>query len=200
MSRWFVAGVLLLTACADDEPSLPYASAVVSFTPGDGAGYGQSEMPGIVLGPPVSKGPSSGSLDVLSLGVGGEIILDLGVTVVDGPGADIIVFENAFTPRSAPDTVFAEYGEVAVSLDGDTWSVFACNPPDDTETCAGWHPVNAFDPEDVIPLDPSVTGGDPFDLSALGVEKTRFLRIRDKSDAGVAPSAGFDLDAVGFVQ
>src|SRR5262249_55619727 len=88
-------------------PALPFGEAVVSFTPGQGAGFGQNKMPGVVLGPPQGQGDSSGSTDVVSLGNGGEIVLETGVTIVDGPGVDLIVFENAFIG-------FTETGIVAV--------------------------------------------------------------------------------------
>jgi len=48
-----------------------------------------------VLGPPRGK-PGAGSLHVLSLGVGGEIVLGFGGSIVDGDGPDFVVFENAF--------------------------------------------------------------------------------------------------------
>ena len=44
-----------------------------------------------------------------------------------------------------------------------------------------------------------VSGGDQFDLATLGVTEARFVRIRDMQEAGAAPTAGFDLDAVAIV-
>jgi len=187
-------------ACSEaTETVAPYATSVVSFTPGPGAGYGAESMPGVVLGPPMPLGLNKGATDVVSLGVGGEIVLDLGEEVFDQPGADLIVFENPFIPRRQPDSVFAEYGEVSVSIDGQTWSTFPCDPPDTIESCAGWRPGLAYDPEQVIPLDPVLTGGDALDFKTVGIESARFIRIRDLSTSGAAPSAGFDLDAVGYV-
>ena len=75
--------LLLLLACSPDSPGDtaahsgvdllptqgdPHAERVVSFTPGDAAGFGSDAMPGVVLGPPLGRGESAGSLDVLSLG------------------------------------------------------------------------------------------------------------------------------------
>lgn len=178
---------------------LPYATSVVSFTPGSSAGYGAESMPGVVLGPPQPLGLNKGATDVVSLGVGGEIVLDLGQEVVDRPGPDLIVFENPFIPRRQPDSVFAEYGEVSVSLDGKSWTAFPCAPPDDIESCAGWRPGLEYDPDQVIPLDVVLTGGDPLDLKTVGLEAVRFVRIRDLSETGAGITAGFDLDAVGYV-
>jgi hypothetical protein len=50
-----------------------------------------------------------------------------------------------------------------------------------------------------VPLDAEVSGGDAFDLADVGLASARFVRVRDVSRAGAAPSAGFDLDAVGVV-
>lgn len=187
-----------------DPASLPYARNVVELAFGDGAGFGQADLPEVVLGPPQGRGPQAGSLDVLSLGVGGTIVLDFGPRdLVDGPGPDLVVFENPFWVGNDPTRVFAELGEVAVSLDGTTWSTFACDPAGTGEGrfpgCAGWTPTLAYDQLALVPLDPMLTGGDTFDLEDLGLERARYVRIRDLAEMGAAPSAGFDLDAVGAV-
>lgn len=183
---------------------LPYAGEVVSFAPGPGSGHGAHKMPSVVLGPPQGLGESAGSLDVLSLGHGGEIVLGFeGGVIVDGEGADFVVFENAFWAGLDPAQVFAEPGEVSVSEDGQTWHTFGCQA-DPIEQgsypgCAGWSPTLAYAAQEHPTLSASITGGDAFDLAALGVERARFVRIRDVSMAGQSPSAGFDLDAVGAI-
>ncbi|MDP6944088.1 MAG: cell surface protein, partial [Myxococcota bacterium] len=181
--------------CTED---LPYATEVVSFTPGLHAGFGQLAMPEVVLGP-----PSGDSLDVVSLGVGGEIVVGLGdQLIVDGPGADFIIWENTFWIGGDASNPYAELGEVTVSEDGETWVTFPC---DETREegfdpgCAGWRPRLEFAPCDALPLDPDRVGGDPFDLADIGVERIRYIRVRDLATDGAAPSAGFDLDAVGGV-
>jgi hypothetical protein len=185
------------------ENAMAYASEVVSFEAGANAGYGQADMPGVALGPPLPGSPNSGSLDVVSLGVGGEIILGFGgQTVVDGPGADLIVWENPFWVGGDRDTPFAELGEVAVSFDGETWHAFPCDVTLNDmfdPGCAGWRPRADFDPCERGPLNPEFTGGDAFDLADLGLDEIRFVRIRDLADSGAPPSAGFDFDAVGAV-
>jgi hypothetical protein len=216
---------LLLAACggsAGDEPTseanggaggeaadglrpAPYAQSVESFEPGDDAGYNADKLPEIVLGPPRGKGNSAGSLDVLSLGVGGEIVLGFGdQTMIDGPGPDLIVFENPFWPSGDSSLVFAELGEVAVSEDGETWHTFTCDVTGDGNArfpgCAGFTPTLEYDATTLIPLDPERTGGDAFDLADLSIERARFVKIRDLGTLeSAAPSAGFDLDAVGIV-
>jgi hypothetical protein len=183
---------------------LPYAREIVSFEAGDGAGFGEDALPDVVLGPPDGRGELSGSLDVLSLGKGGNIVIGFGeLGIADGEGADFVVFENAFWPGGDPALVFAEPGEVGVSEDGSEWHVFACDAAGDGngrfEGCAGWTPTLEYDANTSVPLDPAVTGGDAFDLADVGLGRARFVRITDVSNAGAEPTAGFDLDAVGVV-
>lgn len=177
----------------------PYATKVVSFAPGKCAGFGASKMPNIVLGPPAGGGEDKGSTDVVSLGTGGEIVLSFEPNVlVDGPGPDLLVFENAFYASGA-DKPFAEIAEVSVSEDGSTWHTFPCTATAyPWGSCAGWHTVS---PEASSSLDPAQAGGDPFDLADLGVSRARFVRIVDKGGMGCNPVSnpktnGFDLDAI----
>ena len=48
-------------------------------------------------------------------------------------------------------------------------------------------------------VDPEISGGDLFDLEELGLSLARYVKIRDLSQEGAAPSVGFDLDAVGLI-
>jgi hypothetical protein len=190
---------------AAPDAALPYATSVESFSPGKGAGFNQSKLPDIVLGPPQGLGTGQGSLDVLSLGAGGEIVLGFRERgIVDGAGADLVVFENPFWPGGDSSQVFAELGEVSVSDDGETWFTFPCDLAGDGAGhyagCAGVTPTLEFDAEALVPLDPERTGGDAFDLAEVGAARARFVRIRD---LGTQPPAGttsgFDLDAIGAV-
>jgi hypothetical protein len=177
----------------------------VSFVAGSHAGFNADKLPNIVLGPPVGKGTEAGSLDVLSLGAGGEIVLGFGdQTIVDGPGPDFVVFENPFWPGGNAAGVFAELGEVSVSEDGTTWHVFECDTQGSGSGrfpgCAGWSPTLVYDAAQIVPLTPETTGGDAFDLKAVGVKRARFVKIRDlMTQAGAGTTAGFDLDAVGLI-
>lgn len=180
----------------------PFADAVVEFSPAEATMFGHDDMPDVVLGPP------GGIVDVASLGCEGSIVLELRESgIVDGPGADFIVFENPFSED------FPEPGEVAVSEDGVTWSVFACEPIS-LEGCAGVSPTLALPGTGIDPTDPEVAGGDAFDLAALAepLARASFVRIRDRSrehwdavgelsycDPGNQGAGGFDLDAVAAV-
>ncbi len=208
--------ILLLTSfvtlagcsAATDGPALPYATSVRKFTPGEGAGFGQDYLPDVVLGPPdgaQAPGPAAKPNAILSLGAGGDIELAFDGEIADGPGPDFVVFENPFWVRNDPTNVWAELGEVSVSEDGKTWHTFTCaaepDQPGQWPGCAGWTPTKHYDPDTLVPLDPSKTGGDAFDLADLGVEKARYVRIHDMLDKtnSTANNVGFDLDAVGVV-
>jgi hypothetical protein len=182
----------------------PFADAVVSFTPGTHAGFGADQLPGIVLGPPRGSGLSQGSFDVVSLGNDGVIVIGFDLPLIcDGPGADFTVFENAFHAGSPSGPVFTDYGVVAVSQDGEH---FVDLPYDATTHAglAGQTPVLSHPDNMIDPLDPSVAGGDLFDLAATGLAWAAYLRITDPGaaipDAGnqipQADNSGFDLDAI----
>lgn len=186
-----------------------FVTKVVSATYGDCAGFGLPSMPAVVLGPPVGAGALSGGLDVVSLGFRGELVLSFEPNeIVDGPGADFIVFENAFWAGGNPNKPTAELADVSVSDDGVTWKTFTCTPgaaPPYTG-CAGWRPIYAAPGNGISPVDPATAGGDPFDLAELGVNSARFVRIRDlgtvpcpTNPANKSTSVGFDLDAVSVV-
>lgn len=209
MTRLLVicACTLVATGCGPDADSsvdhFPFATGVELFEPGEGAGYGAEGFPDNVLGPPTGAGAGQGATTgVLSLGINGEIVVELAEPVTDGAGPDLIVFENPFWVQNDPEQVWAEFGEVSVSSDGEVWTTFPCEPDyADQQTwrgCAGWNPVMKFD-EELAPLDADVTGGDPFDLAEIGADDVRFVRIRDLAKSGTGPSAGFDLDAVGGI-
>ncbi len=175
----------------------PFADEVLSFEPGEAAGFGQDQLPGIVLGGPEGAGADAGSADVLSLGCGGVIALGLtDIGLVDGEGPDLLVFENAFTG-------WIETGVVAVSEDGENWLEWPCDAEDREggfPGCAGTQPVFANSDNGLDPTDPSVAGGDAFDLADLSLERARYVRVRD---SGANPcsgeSGGFDLDAIAVV-
>ena len=180
-----------------DYDPWPFIDAVVSYIPGETAGYGQDRFPEVVFGPPAAPGNGGGSLDVLSLGREGSIVVTFrDLDLVDGPGPDLLVFENAFVG-------WPETGVVGVSDDGDTWTEWPCdvaNPEAAYPGCAGVAPVYANADNGIDARDPDTAGGDRFDLADLGVTRARFVRVRD---SGANPydgiSGGFDLDAIAVV-
>lgn len=173
-----------------------FADRVVRFEPGANAGFGAGAMPGIVLGPPQGGGDGAGGLHVVSLGHAGVIELAFDETIIDGPGPDLIVFENAFS-------TWLETGRVSVSLDGTSWHTFPCaadNAAAGFPGCAGTHPVHAHPDNGIDPHAPAAAGGDAYDLADLGLASIRFVRIEDTGqNPYVGNSGGFDLDAVAAV-
>jgi hypothetical protein len=175
-----------------------FVTQVVEVCFGADAGFGQDHFPKIVYGPPKGGGAGEGSLDVLSLGEGGEIIVAFhDNAIVDGPGPDFIVFENPFEISGDPNDIYANPGTVSVSDDGVTWTAFPCAAKHAPwGQCAGWHPVFAnAGMNEINPLDPATAGGDAFDLADIGVTRARFVKITDRADL----PGDFDLDAVGIV-
>jgi hypothetical protein len=163
---------------------------------------GQEHFPEWVLGPPEGAPPCTGATtNVVSLGNGGFVELEFrGNAILDLPGPDFIVFENAFAISCDPTNIFAELATVSVSDDGVTWTDFPCTATKAPYgECAGTHPVVANAKTNTIdPTDPSVAGGDPFDLADIGVSRARFVRITDRVDLD-GTSGVFDLDAVSIV-
>jgi len=203
------------------------ADGVASFASGfadPNTGFRYAELPGIVLGPPGDSLPTQGSTSTVSLGRGGSITLRFTDNViVDGPGPDFIVFENAFFKGSVPASptstcnVFAEPGRVEVSADGFTWAAYPYDASSlalvgqDQTPCsaipllhglAGLTPT--FTGNWTVPDDPgawdgggtggvSGAGGDAFDLAEVGLAEVRFVRITDLN-----LGTGFAGNAEGF--
>ena len=204
-----------------------FPDTVASFTSGfadPNTGYRYAELPGIVLGPPGDSLPTQGSTSTVALGRGGSITLAFTDNViVDGPGPDFIIFENAFFKTSVPPGpaspcyVFAEPARVDLSADGRTWVPFPYNAsalwlvgPDQTACSsipllhglAGLTPTftgNWTIPDDPNVWDPSGTGGvsgaggDAFDLAEVGLAQARYVRITDLN-----LGTGFPGNAEGF--
>lgn len=173
-------------------------------------------------------GATGGGLDVFSCdwAQGNSITLGWsGRAVLNGAGADFVVFENAF--ESAPGVTFMDLAVVEVSLDGLDWATFphdylAVDEAEYAPVAEAWEGFAGrgsvlLHEEDnpVDPMDVSVAGGDSFDLDDLSEgepgdtirgEGFRFVRLvsapsRTNPDTG-APfvadliSNGFDLDGV----
>ena len=189
-----------------------FPDRIVSFVPGSVSSPPafNTWQPGIVLGPPGSATPTTGSLAVMSVGHGGTITLEFTDNeIVDGPGPDLIVFENPFFCTSVPASdadpysVFAEPGIVEVSEDGVTFTRFpfdASALAQVTSLCTdkallgrliglfGITPNftgNWTVPDDPLVFDPAAPGGvsghggDAFDLATVGLTRARYVRLID---------------------
>lgn len=197
----------LLTKTRRAERASLFGHSLVSFTVGERGGFGSPEFS---LGAPEGCGERCGNTSgIVSLGRGGKIVLKFAQPVANGPGVDLIVFENAF--RRAGGDIFFEPGEVSVSPDGIQWATFPClvNTPA-PNGCAGYAPV-LLSPEGTIRADDAErAGGDLFDFDNLPDGQPQgpylFVRITDRSHEIAAPdrfhtacgdrACGFDLDGV----
>ena len=199
--------VLALLCCVARPASSradPCADAVTSFSAGTNGGFQSDLLPNIVLGVPFGGGLTNGSTDVVSLGDGGSITLSFEDNViVDRPGPDFTVFENAFQVPNVG--IFIETGIVSVSDDGVNFFTF----PHNLMTFAGFAgvtPVFSNPDNGIDPRNPAVSGGDSFDLATVGLSEARFVRITDPGASVPDPGnsfptpgvgkSGFDLDAI----
>lgn len=215
---------------APAERSLPIdclPDRVVAWQPAgpapDGL-FGAALLPGIILGPPGASTPSTGSLTVASLGVGGSVTLTFtDIIIENGPGPDFIIFENAFFVGATPTStdvfgVFVEPAFVEVSMDGIVWFTFPFEAQaleDSRGIVADWHlfvrlqglagvtPTftgNWTVPDDAATWDAggsggvSGAGGDAFDLAAVGLDEARFIRITDAATGNGNPGSAAGFD------
>lgn len=167
---------------------------VLRFAPGTGQSVGQGPVffpQNIFHGPDpaaTADRPSADPRYICSLGMGGVIEVGFkNAVVVDGPGPDIVVYENAFEYGSG--RIYAEPATVSVSKDGITWMPFACDIEQTLAGCAGVTPLR----------------GDMFDLADVGIDSVRWVRIEDRTRDVLGrrdhpfydPTlSGFDLDVV----
>ena len=179
------------TVLQDEEPCFidytpyPFIDEVVSIEYGEGAGFGQENYPDIVYGPPKGGGELSGSLDVLTIGEGGSIVFSFrDVDIINEDGADLIIFENPFVGWTEPAIA-------AASIDGIEWVEWPCDE-NTWAGCVGIEPVFSHLNNCIDARDPENAGGDALDLSDIGMESARYIKI---TDAGISGLGGFDLDA-----
>lgn len=164
------------------------ATEIVSAPGATGEGFGD---PARATNGVRGGGASMGSVDVYSLDYAERSTLVLGFggrAAHDGPGADLVVFENAFAIGTS-DARFMDLTVVSVSADGASWLDLPhdfiaadesrySNDPDDWPGFAGRTPVLLHaEASAVDPFDPTLAGGDAFDLAALGASPEA-LRIR----------------------
>jgi hypothetical protein len=124
-----VGGSSVVAGSSFDTVGDPYADSLVSYTQGTNGGYNAAMLPGVVLGKPLGGELTVGSLDVVSIGLNGSLVVRFDDNViVDGPGADFTVFENAFIPTGSGGSQppYAEPALVKVSQDGVNWIEFSC--------------------------------------------------------------------------
>ena len=194
----------------------PFAHTVVSFTAGSGAATGFN-LPAVALGPPerfTGEGispmcvtpfsPAYRPNEIVSLGVGGELVLRFDHDVLDDPrnpfGIDLIVFGNAFftdaTGTGMVAGLAAEGGVIAVSLDGIAWTSVPLTVADGLFPTRGYMDVlpyatqpGTIETNFLRPVNPALSMRD---LSGLDYESC--VALNDGSGGG----AGIDLAALGL--
>lgn len=201
-------------SCMREVPG-ELASEVVDAPGASGSGYGDpSRATNGVRG----GGDRMQSVDVYSIGIGEGAWLVLGfggLRVADGPGDDLVIFENAF--GYGDGLTFMDPAVVEVSADGETWVAFphdyvaederAYSPrAEDWIGFAGLTPVALHAEDNAVDPFGDEAGGDRFDLAALDgpegerirLEGARFVRISSAA-SHVNPDTGepFVKDLVG---
>lgn len=187
----------IITSEAPDDTSDYFLGTndTLEITFGTEGGAGYSYFPEILHGAPYFS-----MLDTVSIGNEGIIDIKLGgYEIVNDEGPDFTIFENPFEGWS-------ERAQVSVSENGIDYVAYPCDPFDPEEIyadCAGVMPIN-YSADESILLDPTVSGGDVFDLADVGLTRARFVRIVDlytclNDEFCHSGEAGFDLDAVAIV-
>lgn len=194
---------LVVTEEPDDFKSY-FLNADDFVTPNYGTNAGYGADPNTVFPQIVWGYPQTGGTHVVSLGGGGTLLIQLNNYIVaNGRGVDFTIFENAVESETYGD--FPERAQISVSEDGINFTPFPCDAFDPSEVfagCAGVKEVNAME----NPFDPSVSGGDQFDLSDIGVSYAKYILIEDMNTCvsgdisyprcTTAGTQGFDLDAL----
>jgi len=186
-----------------------------------GGGNASFGSPNLVLG-----AATCNVADVISLGDGGELTLTFEAPFSDGPGNDLVVFENGFLSGGS---IFAEMAFVEVSTDGVSFARFpsvslTAGPvggfgaidPTDVSYLAGKHPGGNQSPCEGTGFDLADLAGDPWVLSGdVDLDEIHYVKVVDVIGDGSTvdslgnpvydpyptafASGGCDLQAVGVL-
>lgn len=227
MNRYVTCSALLLLCYQSTAVSGPFNShldeavspasiaawgtTVVDYSPTSEVDLGTYGITSEALGPANStfSNPSIVSLgDLIDPSGGGEapgsITIGFQATIIDGPGPDFAVFENAFDftfdPNADPDVVFAELAYVEVSSNGTDFARF---PSTSLNVEPGDDPN---DPENelFVPFGRDFAGANTTNINNLaGVNLTGSGTPFDLSDLVGDPlvtGGAVDLDGIQFVR
>jgi len=210
--------IFLITTCECFSDS-PFATRVVSYVAGTGAAASHRN-PQTALGEPSrATGTTSApetvtpfqpawmTNQIVSIGAGGSLTLELGQSAIDSPnnpfGVDLIVFSNAFFSDvsgggGSPGYCFSEGGVIDVSDDGATWFEIPGAQADGPMPTMGFIDAGPFDsvpgslPSNFRkPMNPAITLSNLQNLDYVDV-----INAYDGSGGGV----GVDLASVGLNQ
>jgi hypothetical protein len=193
----------------------PFATEVVSYTPGAGAAAGFTN-PQVALGSPerftgemIIPGavtpfqPAFRPDEIVSIGTGGSLVVRFDHDVLDHPrnphGVDLIVFGNAFFTDSGGGVVAglaAEGGAISVSADGVQWIRAAGLDADGLFPTLGYLDAGPYattpgsvESDFLRPVDPSLTMSD-----LVGLDHAALVKRYDGSGGGT----GVDIGALGL--
>jgi hypothetical protein len=183
-SRSFSALALVLTACA---PAVSLDAERLADVIVDAPGASPGAMfadPSLAIDGVRGGGALMGSTDVYSLSYADRpslVVRWSGRRVTNQPGADLVVFENAFRISQDGDAYFMDPVVVSVSLDGTRWvelphRYLASDPStysrriEDWEGFAGVTPVLVNDDTGPMSYFDPRAGGDAFDLDELAAD------------------------------
>lgn len=208
-----VPSLSLVAAAGADS----FATQVVLYVPGMGAAQGFTN-PQVALGPPerfTGEGlapqavtpfqPPFRPNEIVSIGLGGSLVLAFDRDVVDDPrhpfGVDLLVFGNAFAsdaayPLGVIGGFFAEGGSISVSPDGVAWTLVPGIDADGLFPTLGYLDAGPYatspgriESDFTRPVDPAWRGP-----AMLGLDWSGILAAYDGSGGG----AGIDLAPLGL--
>jgi hypothetical protein len=173
-----------------------WATKVVDYQFGTSQTVGQDPafFPANVLGPVANsvgpRTPAASPKDVCSIGKGGFITFQFERDVIDLPGPDFTVFENAFSYGA--NQVFDEWIIVSVSSDGVEWHTF----PFDSVTGSGFAGRTPTAATGSNHFDPTTSGGDAFDLETISLQRIKYIRLTDATHFQSPDRLSAEVDAV----
>lgn len=203
LTEWTTTAIVALPSSRGPitlDPAFAWISATTPLDPGGTEALN---------GPPRGGGARAQNADLtdlVSLPDGASIVVELeGVELVDGPGEDVVVFENPFevsrglTRWMEPGTVAFALGDVRAAvpsrLDDRYGDGVSGDPGRYASGFFGVVPVRAHaERNDRVPGHPA-GGGDRFDLASAGLPAADAVELADVPGDGFSP----DLDAVALV-
>lgn len=176
-----------VTALWRPARQMVFVDEVVAYVNPPAAGANDSAK---ALGAPMGGGSAVASTDVAEIGAGGHLAVKFSTyRIVDGPGADFVVFSTATYTQAAGDarhlTRNIVPGIVEVSADGKIWHPFptstngalpATHPGHYTGGWFGIQPTWTTPANGIHPAS-WTAGGDRFDLAAVGLAHAKYIRL-----------------------
>jgi hypothetical protein len=212
---------IITIACYASTPSAWcdewFATRVISYVPGSGAAPGHRNAASALGAPARMTGttaepetitpfqPAWMPDQVVSIGAGGSLVLELGATAIDDPGhrfgIDLIVYGNAFFsdmawPAGVPGFCAAEGGLVDVSEDGVNWASVPGAAVEGGLPTMAWSDSGAYDTtvgtvasDFLRAVDPAVN-----EFTVSGLSYADVVSLYDGGAGGV----GIDLASAGL--